>query len=407
MKATSPPHMNPVPIAIVSNSHAPYRLHVHQRIVREIPEIKLSSLYTHETANAPWKFDEAADIGAVQFGKGEGTDHQSDLSGIPREWKRGGKIIDWMTENKIRFVAIMGYNDAGRVRIIRHCKKNNIPCWLWGDSNILGDRATGAKRIIKSLVVRKIVRSCAGIFCCGRLGREYFLKYGAKPDRILDFPVEPNYELIQKLPPIQIEQTRQRFNLPADRRRLVFSGRLATVKRADLLIDAFARIAAQRANWDLLLIGDGPLKQELQSRVPPDLMGRVFWTGFIDDQTTVSALYRCGDVLVLPSDYEPWALVINEAAAAGMAIVASDVVGAAAELVRDNVNGRLFPHGNLAALTNCLLDVTDPANINQMKSASAPVLADWRSRGDPVAGFRQALVLSGVISTANDDGVSG
>ena len=100
---------------------------------------------------------------------------------------------------------------------------------------------------------------------------------------------------------------------------------------------------------------------------------------------------------VLPSNYEPWGLVINEAAAAGLAIVASDVVGAAAELVQDGVNGRLFPIRDHEALTTALLDVTAPDRIDAMRASSAAVLADWRTRGDPVSGLRRALKFVGVI----------
>jgi glycosyltransferase involved in cell wall biosynthesis len=135
----------------------------------------------------------------------------------------------------------------------------------------------------------------------------------------------------------------------------------------------------------------------MQDRVPADLKSRVCFTGFMDDQAAVSSLYRLSDILVLPSDYEPWALVINEAAAAGLAIVSSDIVGAAAELVRDGVNGRLFPPGDLPALTRCLLEITAPAKIDAAKSASATVLADWRARGDPVNGLRQAMKKAGVL----------
>ena len=101
--------------------------------------------------------------------------------------------------------------------------------------------------------------------------------------------------------------------------------------------------------------------------------------------------------LALPSDVEPWAVVINEAAAAGLASIASDVVGAAAELVRDGVNGRVFPAGDRSALIVALRDVTDPANADRMKAASALVLADWRRRADPVAGLRGALQSTGVL----------
>jgi len=384
-------------IAIVSNSHTPYRLHLHRRIVREIPEVQLHSLYTHETSSAPWQFGGGEDIGAVMFGKGESSDIQADLKHAAREWRRGGKIIRWMKEHHVRFVLMMGYNDPGRLRMIRWCHKAGIPCWMFGDSNILGDNAAGMKALVKRIVVRKIVSWCDGILSCGSLGRAYFVKYGADVERCGYFPYEPDYDLIQSLTAEQIEQARVRFNLPNGRRRIVFSGRLTQVKRPDLVIDSFAAIAAQRPDWDLLLIGDGVLRQSMESSVPAELRSRVCFTGFMDDQATVSALYRLSDILVLPSDYEPWALVINEAAAAGLAIVSSNIVGAAAELVRDGVNGRVFPPGDLAAMTRCLLEITDPAKIDAAKAASATVLADWRVRGDPVNGLRLAMKKAGVL----------
>jgi glycosyltransferase involved in cell wall biosynthesis len=382
-------------IAIVSNSQTPYRLHVHQRIARELPQIRLWSLFTHETSNAPWAFSNPEEIGPVLFGKGESSDQQAKPKNILREWRRGGRIIRWMKEHDIRFVLMMGYNDAGRMRMIRWCHRRHIPCWLFGDSNIRGDLATGLKAVIKKIVVRRVVAQCDGIFSCGTLGRDYFAKYGADPDRCFFYPYEPDYHLIQGQSPAAIEQVGTRWSLAKDRRRIVFSGRLAQVKRPELLMAAFIAISEQRPNWDLLMIGDGPLRQLLQNQLPPALTDRVKWTGFIDDQAAIGALYRLSDLLVLPSDYEPWALVINEAASAGLAIVSSNVVGAAAELVRDGVNGRLFPPGDLAALTECLLDATN--RIDEMKAQSSKILADWRSRGDPVQGLRAALIASGVI----------
>jgi glycosyltransferase involved in cell wall biosynthesis len=384
-------------IAIVSNSHTPYRLHLHQRIAREITGIRLWSVYTHELSNAPWNFAATEDIGPVVFGKGESSDQQTNPKNALREWKRAGRIIRWIVQNNVRFVLMMGYNDPGRLRIMRWCHHHNISCWLFGDSNILGDRPTGIKAILKRSIVTHIIGWCDGVFSCGSLGRDYFLRYGAKPDRCLFFPYEPDYDLVQKLDPAIIEQTRQRFALLSDRRRITFSGRLAPVKRPDLLIDAFSAIAAKRPNWDLLMVGNGPLRDELKARVPADLSARVSWTGFLDDQATVAALYRLSDVLVLPSDNEPWALVINEAAAAGIAIVSSHVVGASAELVRDGINGRLFQTGDLRSLTDALLDSTDLQKIDAYKTASAAILTDWRKRGDPVQGLRQALTLCNIL----------
>ena len=137
--------------------------------------------------------------------------------------------------------------------------------------------------------------------------------------------------------------------------------------------------------------------RELESRVPASVRQQVIWLGHISDQITMAAIYRASDALVLPSDREPWALVVNEAAAAGMAIISSDVPGASAELARDGVNARIFPAGKLDALVQCIRDVTRADKIDSFKAASPEILAEWRRKADPVQGLRHALEFCGVL----------
>jgi glycosyltransferase involved in cell wall biosynthesis len=385
-------------IAIISNSQTPYRLHLHRRIAAEIPEIQLHSVYTHEISNSKWEYQEPPEIGPVLFGPGETCEDQDKITRIPREWARGRRIIHWLKQNQIKFVLMMGYNDIGRLRMIRWCKHHRIPVFMFGDSNIYGDNRTGLPALVKKIVVGWVVRSCSGILACGSLGKRYFLKYGANPDRIFYYPYEPDYELIHSVPPATFIKIKEHLGFREDRRRLVYCGRLVSHKRVDLLFSAFLAIAHQRPEWDLVVIGAGPDRLKLKNMIPHDLSERVVWAGFLDDQSVVSAIYRSSDVLVLPSDFEPWALVINEAVCAGMAIISSNVVGASAELVRDGVNGKLFPPGDLKALTTAILDVTAPGATVPMRAASPGILADWRQRGDPVNGLRSALKSVGVLA---------
>jgi glycosyltransferase involved in cell wall biosynthesis len=353
-------------------------------------------VYTHEESNAPWKFEAGADASrVVVLGRGERAMDQSALGGQMHEWRKGGEIVRFLRERQIGAVVVEGYNDAGRLRVIRWCARRRIPVFLFGDSNIRGDRASGMKAWIKRLLLKRVIRQCSGILVCGRLGRQYFEKYGADPSRIYYFPYEPDYDLISGLSADEIESARVRFGLRPGRRRIIYSGRLVPQKRVELLVSAFVRLAEERPDWDLLIVGDGVLRETLAAMIPPPLAGRVTWTGFVGDQRLVSALYRLSDVLVLPSEYEPWAVVINEAAAAGLAIVASDVVGAAFELVSDGVNGRTFRATDAAGLEEALRDVTHLGRIEPMKKASPRVLTDWRAKADPLSGLRQALSAAG------------
>ncbi|HTL27797.1 MAG TPA: glycosyltransferase family 4 protein [Tepidisphaeraceae bacterium] len=374
-------------LAVICNSLPPYRVHVQERLAREL-DVNLFSLVTHEGTDRRWKFNPPPGINPVSFGLDRaGCGHWFNLAA----YRKGGEVIEWLRANRADCVVIFGYSDATRVRVIRWCHRNGVPCFVWGDSNILGDRATGAKAAAKEWFVSTVLSWCTGALACGQRGVAYFEKYGVPRERIFLFPNEPDYELIRRVSDESLDAVKQRYRLARGRRRMIYSGRLTQVKRVDLLIDAFAAVANERSEWDLIIAGDGELKLSLQARVPADLKDRIIWTGFLDDQQALSAFYRLSDVLVLPSDFEPWALVINEAAAAGLAIVSSSVVGAVPELVQDGVNGRLFEPGDLESLKRALLDTTMSGKLEQYKSASSIVLENWRKVSDPVNGLKQAL----------------
>jgi glycosyltransferase involved in cell wall biosynthesis len=188
-----------------------------------------------------------------------------------------------------------------------------------------------------------------------------------------------------------------KHGLDPTRKRLVYCGRLVSVKRVDVLIDAFARIAARRPEWDVVIAGDGPLRLALESRVPVSLRGRVKWTGFLQTDETI-ACYRNCDALVLPSEREPWALVVNEAVACGLAVVATEVVGAAAELVDHGVSGLIVVPGSVSAMSEALLELTDGDRCDTMRRHAELMLARWRAKADPVRGLERALVHFGVMN---------
>lgn len=383
---------------MIPNAVTPYRVAFHVRLARELPEFRLLSLLTHDVSNSPWVLKCPPEINARFFGSGEGADTAP--SSPLREWRKGATLIAFLEKHNARAVVLHGYNDMGRIRVLRWCHRKGIPCFLWGDSNARSDFATGLKRRVKATFLKYVLDRCNAVLVCGSLGKEFMVNYGADPSRVCYVPYEPDYEQIRAMPASAVEAVTEKFKLAPGRRRLIYSGRLTQVKRVDLLVDAFVAISAERPEWDLVIVGGGEDQEKLQHRIPDSLKSRVTWAGFQGDQAVVSSFYRAGDALCLPSEYEPWALVINEAVAAGLAVVASDVVGAAAELVRDGVNGKIFKSRDLSDLTAALRFVTDPDRIDALRAGSEGVLADWRRRGDPVEGVRDALRLAGLLPAA-------
>ena len=383
-------------LAIIANVQAPYRLATHQRICRELPDLHLWSMYTHGVADQAWSYHVEKEINPVSFGPGEDCINAQHPRSWPREFAKGGEMMRFIKREGIQAVIVSGYNDPGRLRVIVSCWLSGIPVFLAGDSNIRGDRARGLRKFVKNIVLRSALYMCRGALPFGSNGKDYFASYGADPQNIWFFPAEPDYEIFSKSDPILVEQVRSEFNLEPSRRRIVYCGRLARAKRVDLLIDAFSQIAQERPDWDLVIIGDGPLNKELREHVPSAIQHRVRWTGFIENPRKVSAIYHLCDTFVLPSEFEPWAVVVNETAIAGLALCVSDVVGAARELVVEGENGCSFETSNPAAISAAILKCTDNATINDMKNASLKVAAQWRTLGNPVQGVRAALASAGI-----------
>lgn len=150
------------------------------------------------------------------------------------------------------------------------------------------------------------------------------------------------------------------FQLPSMRRnrgvwRLLFAGNLIPLKRVDLLLDAFAAFAAGRADVDLEVAGEGRDRRELEMRaVRLGIADRVLFLGSLSREGMRAALHRA-DCLVLPSDAETFGVVLIEALATGLPVIATDCGGPRDIVSRET--GRLLPVGDRAALQDALSEL--------------------------------------------------
>ena len=390
-------------LAIIGGGLIPYRLHFHRRLCAELTAVRLLTINTLPTWYYPKNAMNLTGLDVIETDLRTKGPSESMGSAL-QQWQVGGRIVRELRARDtgrhgargLAAVVCNGYNHIGHVRVMIWCKLSGIPCILNTDSNSHGDRTSGAKRLFKQVALRMMRPFLSAVTVCGRLGIDYFRRYGYNAENVFVSPYEPDYEQIRQLPQATRDAVAVRYELRPGRRRLVFCGRLISAKRPDLALGAFLAIASQRPELDFVIIGDGQLRKQLESMVPPELADRVRFTGFMADPAQIGSVYMLSDVFILPSTYEPWAVVVNEAAAAGCVLVATSVVGAAHELIRDGYNGRLVPAENLPALTAALLDATDPALIDERKAATKVVLAEWRRDFDPVTGLRKALASSGV-----------
>lgn len=382
-------------LALVGGGLIPYRAHVNRRIMQELPQFHLKMLNSLPRWCYPPNVMDLSAMDIVECDQrpaGAGTPE----GGWRHQWRVGGRIIAHLREHDLAAVSCNGYNHWGHLRVMLWCKRSGIACLLNADSNAHGDLSRGVKRAFKHVVLRTFRPFFQSVTVCGRLGIDYFLRYGFKRRRIFISPYEPNYREIIEIPPEVCEQLAAEYDLRPDRKRLVFCGRLIAAKRPDLALKAFLAVAAERPELDFVLIGDGPLRAELQAIVPAEMMQRVRFLGYFADPQRIAAVYRLSHIFVLPSDYEPWALVVNEAAAAGCALIATYVVGAANELIVDGENGHIIKPGDLEGLKQAILRCSDPANLSRYQQRSVEILAWWRDAHDPVDGLIEAVRNAGI-----------
>jgi glycosyltransferase involved in cell wall biosynthesis len=157
---------------------------------------------------------------------------------------------------------------------------------------------------------------------------------------------------------------------------IVFSAKLQPWKSPLDLLRAFAK--ANLSNALLLFAGEGPLRPALEAEAAAlGVASRVRFLGFVN-QSQLPAVYTAADLLVLPSEFEPFGLVVNEAMCCGCAAAASDRCGAARDLVAPVCSEFVFLSGDIDALAELLKKATaDPARLKDLGRASLAYVQTW------------------------------
>lgn len=249
-------------------------------------------------------------------------------------------------------VVLHGHANPETLLAAAVCRTMKLPYLLRGESHA-EPTATGLRRLARHILASFTVTGAAGALPIGELNAAFYFRYGRIPHFQAPYSVD-NDRFGAASEAAQAGRAERLTSLGLDPRRptAVFAGKLAPRKRP---LDAIRAIERCEGEINLLMLGDGALRdqvRQLEDRLP------VRCVGFVN-QSDLPAWYACGDVLVLPSEREPWGLVVNEAMACGLLPVVSDAVGCAPDLV-DGI-GEIFPVGNVDLLASALARATRQA----------------------------------------------
>jgi glycosyltransferase involved in cell wall biosynthesis len=160
---------------------------------------------------------------------------------------------------------------------------------------------------------------------------------------------------------------------------ILFCAKLQPWKRPLDLLQAFAKARISRAL--LVFAGEGPLRAELEAQsVALGVADRVRFLGFVN-QSQLPGIYTAADLMVLPSVYDAFGVVVNEAMLCGCPVAASDHVGAARDLVAHGHTGFVYPCGAVDALAGILREAfADRAKLQEMGGAARARMESWSPR---------------------------
>ncbi len=133
----------------------------------------------------------------------------------------------------------------------------------------------------------------------------------------------------------------------------LFCGQMIARKGVDLLLQAFDGLVTRHPQARLLLVGREAELPGLLAALSPEGRARVQYEGFQPPER-LPAYFARADVFVLPSRYDGWGVVLNQALGAGLPILCSDGVGAGYDLVEKGVNGEVFAAGDSGSLLRAM-----------------------------------------------------
>jgi len=147
----------------------------------------------------------------------------------------------------------------------------------------------------------------------------------------------------------------RKFKLNTDNKKILFVGRLMKEKGIDVLIKAFSIVNSKFPNTELVIVGKGYIRKELERLVKKLKLKNVIFTGFVSDDYLKQA-YASSDIFVLPSYVESQSLVLLEALTMGLPCVGSNIT-AIPELVINGWNGYTFEPGNHEELADKIVQI--------------------------------------------------
>lgn len=218
------------------------------------------------------------------------------------------------------------------------------------------------EKIVLLKAGKHIINGAKGILSVSHFARDYFRLYGAPDSKIHPFGYFRSLPPTLKVRPLK--KKKERIDV-------IFVGQFVHRKGVDILLSAIEPLMRTRNNLFLQLVGAGEEEIRYRSWVAEkNLTRQITFEGTLSPHKVVGRISRA-DVLVLPSRWDGWGIVVNEAFMASVPVIVSDMCGAS-DVVKNGINGFVFSSENIQELTRKLDGLTSNSQLRlRMKTRAS------------------------------------
>ena len=292
---------------------------------------------------------------------------------------------------------VHGYATANAMHGMLAAKALGIPVLLRAESWLRDRSRSAGKMLLKRGFFAGLKELVDGVLPIGSLNAAYWSYYfGTEvPQFQMPYAVDNAFFRTRSSDAaLRRPELMEELGIEGGRQVILFASKLQSRKRCADLVEAYGRFVGSSGMEGkepyLVIVGDGEERSRLEQQAEERKLTGVRFCGF-RNQSELPRFFDLADVFVLPSEHEPWGLIVNEVMNAGCAVIVSDDVGCQPDLVTDGVEGCVFPVGDVDALTGALRRVLgSPEVAREMGERAQRRIAGWDFEAD-VRGLRSAI----------------
>ena len=329
-------------LAIITTHPIQYQTPLFKKLAKKLPNLQvffasrhgLSSKYIDPEFKKNIKWDigsKMLDGYKSEFSKNQNKNiNQFSLNFLNLEKK--------LIKGNFDHILVLGWNNLLYINAILYALKHKIKLILRVETNLLL-KINPIKRLIKTIILKNLFKKINYFLAIGILNKNFLLNHNVPRKKIYPGPYFVDNNFFSK----KIKKKSK-----SKKKIVLFVGKLIQRKNPFEFLN-LAQMFLKNKKIQFIMIGDGILKKECLKFINKRRLNNVSLIGFVN-QTQLKNYYQKSDLLIVPSYYETWGLVINEAFASNIPVICSENCGASKDLILNGKTGFTYPTNELKIL---------------------------------------------------------